>query len=104
MLDIQKKYMCLHTDNEIENMDRHTMLMFLQKRKVTCNEQDLTTLSKLQEKLKNHERTRYLMFWRDGSTVSKHSHVMMIVSCICDKATFLTNDEHEAVNDSPANI
>lgn len=70
MLDMQKKYMCLHTDDEIENMDRHTILMFLQKHKVIWSEEELTTLSKLQEKLKNLERRRY-MFCHDGSTISR---------------------------------
>ena len=54
-MDMQKKYMRLHTDDEIENMDRHTILMYLQKHKVTCSEEELTNLSKLQEKLKNLE-------------------------------------------------
>ena len=61
MLDMQKKYLRLHADDEIENMDRHTILIFLQRHKVTSTEEDLITLSKLREKLKNLERTRYLM-------------------------------------------
>lgn len=104
MMDMQKKYMRLHTDDEIENMDRHTILMFLQKHKVTCSEEELTTLSKLQEKLKNLERRRYLMFWHDGSTISRNSHIMMMVSCINDEAAFITNDEYEAINGTPVNI
>ena len=35
MLENQKKYMLLHTDNEINNMDRHTLMQLLQKRKGT---------------------------------------------------------------------
>ena len=49
---MQKKYMCLHTDKEIGNMDRDTIIMFLQKHKITCNEEDLTYLSEFQEKCK----------------------------------------------------
>ena len=103
-MDMQKKYMRLHTDDEIENMDRHTILMYLQKHKVTCSEEELTNLSKLQEKLKNLERRRYLMFWHDGSTISRHSHIMMMVSCINDEAAFITNDEYKAINGTPVNI
>ena len=52
MLDMQKKYMCLHTDKEIVNMDRDTIITFLQKHKITCNEEDLTYLTEFQEKFK----------------------------------------------------
>ena len=101
---MQKKYNLFHTDDEIGTMDRHTMLMFLQKHKVACSEKDLTTSSELLGKLKNLERTRYLMFWHDGLTLSKHSHIMMMVTCIYDEAAFLTNDEFEAINGTPVNI
>ena len=104
VLNMQKKYMCLHTGDEVETMARHIILMFLQKHKVTCSEEDLTTLSELQELLKNLERARYLMFWHDGLTVSKHSHIMMMFSCIYDEAAFLTNDEYEAINGTPVSI
>ena len=28
--------------------------------------------------LKKYERTRYLMFWHDGSCISKHGHIMTL--------------------------
>ena len=44
------------------------------------------------------------MFWHDGSTVSKHSHIMMMVSCVYDDVAFLTDDEFEAQNGHRVNI
>ena len=91
------------TDNEIENMERNTILTFLQKHKITANEEDLTPLSELKEKLKKFEEqdtSRY----QDTLAVLKHKHMMMGVSCIYDKAAFFTIDEYEAINGTPMNI
>ena len=43
----------------------------LQKHNIICSEDHLTLLNEIQEKLKNFERTRYLVFWYDGSSVLK---------------------------------
>ena len=40
----------------------------------------------------------------DGSTISKHSHTMMVISCIYDEGAFSTNNEYEAINGAPVNI
>ena len=102
---MQKKYMRLHTDDEIENMDRHTILMFLQKHKVIWSEEELTTLSKLQEKLKNLEREEDTCSAMTDQQYQEHiMMIMMMVSCIYDEAAFITNDEYEAINGTPVNI
>ena len=44
------------------------------------------------------------MFWYDGSTVPKHSHIMMMVSCVHVEAAFLTNNEYKAINGTSVNI
>ena len=57
------------------------------------------TIAHLKEKLKKYQRTRYY-----GSTVSKHSYIMMMVCCMYDEVTFLTNDGFEAQNGHLVNI
>ena len=105
MLENRKKYMRLHTDNEIKNMDRYTLMQLLQKRKYLSQEAGKEhTITHLKEKSKKYERTKYLMFWHDGSTVSKHSHIVMMVSCMHDNVAFLTDDEFEAQNGHQVNI
>ena len=42
----------------------------------------------LQKKLKYFERTRHLMMWHDGSTLSSHSYLLMMVSIMYDRAVF----------------
>ena len=44
------------------------------------------------------------MFWHDGSSVSNHSHIMMMVSCIYDDGAFLTNAEHYAKHGFHRNV
>ena len=49
--------------------------------------------SLLEELLKNlmkYERTRSLY---DGSSLSNHGHLLMMVACLYDPAVFLTDDE-----------
>ena len=97
--------MRLHTDNEISNMGRHTLMQLLQKHKYLSQEaKKKHTITHLKQKLKKYERTRYLMFWHDGSTVSKHSHIMMMVSCMYDDVAFLIDDEFETQNGHRLNI
>ena len=86
-------------------MDRHTLMQLLQKRKYLSQEAGKDyTINHLQEKLKKYKRTRYLMFWHDGSTISKHSHIKMMVSCMYGDVAFLTDDEFEAQNGYRVNI
>ena len=35
------------------------------------------------------------MLWHDTSTVSDHSHLLMLVKCLYDTALFFTDDEYE---------
>ena len=45
--------------------------------------------------LKSFQRTRNLMLWHDTSTVSTHSHLLMLVKCLYDAALFFTDDEYK---------
>ena len=50
----------------------------------------------LLHRLKMFHHTRHLMMWHDGSTVSNHSHILMMVKCVYDPAIFYTNKEYRA--------
>lgn len=80
-------------------MDRHILMQLLQTRKyLSLAAGKGHTINLLKQKLKKYERTRHLMFRHDESTVPKHSHIMMMVSCMYDDVAFLTDDELEAQN------
>ena len=97
MFDDQKSYMRLHTDDEIASFDEKDLLNLLKERKDFSLENDKSlTKEELANQLKKYKRTKYLMFWHDGSSVSNHSPIMMMVSCTYDKGAFVTNAEHYA--------
>ena len=48
----------------------------------------------LSSKLKQLERTRHLMFWHDCSTISNHSHFLVMVGTMYDPAVHYTNQEY----------
>ena len=104
MLDMQKKYNLFHTDDEIGNMDRHTMLMFLQKHKSRLQWKRFNNIKWASGKIEKSWENKIPHVLADGLTLSKHSHIMMMVTCIYDEAAFLTNDEFEAINGTPVNI
>ena len=54
-----------------------------------------TPTADLIDKLKSFERKIHLSLWHDGSTVSNHSHILMMVSCIYDKAIYFTDTEYK---------
>ena len=83
MLHDHQNYMRLHTDEEIESFDLITLIDMLKKKKDFSVEKSISlTKLDLQNLLKKYERTRYLMFWHDGSCISNHGHIMMMVSCM----------------------
>ena len=89
----QKKFMRLRSDNNYSKVSKEDTI----KRLHRINEFDVTNIHKntdiLKNKLKNFERTRNLMFWHYGSTISNHSHILVMASCIYDSAIFLTDEE-----------
>ena len=83
MLHDHQNYMRLHTDEEIESFDLITLIDMLKKKKDFSVEKSISlTKLDLQNLLKKYERTRYLMFWHDGSCISNHGHIKMMVSCM----------------------
>ena len=49
----------------------------------------------LSSKLKQLQRTRHLALWHDGSTLSNHSHLLMMVNILYDSAIFYTPEEYK---------
>ena len=46
-------------------------------------------------KAENYKEKNYMLqFWHDGSTISNHSHLMIMVACMFDPAVYLTDQEY----------
>ena len=96
--------MRLNSDNDYSKLSREDTV----KKLCRINKFDVTDIHKntdiLKNKLKKFERTRNLMFWHDGSTISNHSHILVMVSCLYDPAIFLTDEEYSKSNGVLANL
>ena len=53
----------------------------------------MLTTDVLISKLKAYEGTLNFIIWHDGSSLSSHSHFLLTVACIYDRAIFLTDEE-----------
>ena len=49
----------------------------------------------LSSELKQLQRTCHLALWHDGSTLSNHSHLLMMVNVLCDSAIFYRSEEYK---------
>ena len=52
---------------------------------------DKLTEAELSKKITAVKQTRNLMFWHDGSNISNHSHLMIVVACILGPTVYLTD-------------
>ena len=104
MYNQHKKFMRLRSDNDYSKLSRDDTIKHL----CRINEFDFTDTDKntdiLKNKLKKFERTRNLIFWHDGSTISNHSHILVMVSCLYDPAIFLTDEEYLKSNGVLVNL
>ena len=73
--------MRLHTDEEIEFFNEITWTDMLKK-----------------------ETNGYLMFWNNGSCISNHGHIMMMLSWICDDGAFTTDQKYKTKHGCLQNI
>ena len=85
--------MRLNKDLEFENMSRHEITERTRKINEYNDDNKLTELNVLINKLKTYERTRDLMMWHDGSSIRAHSHFLMMISSFYDQASHLTDTE-----------
>ena len=71
--------MRLKSDNDYSKLSREDTV----KKLCRINKFDVSDIHKntdiLKNKLKKFERTRNLMFWHDGCTISNHSHILVMV-------------------------
>ena len=86
MTEIRKKmikdhnpHMRLRSDKDFEKLTREKLtdeLHDLGEHKSIFTDYSTTMLKELRKIL---DRTRHLMFWRDGSALANHSHILMSV-------------------------
>ena len=74
-------------------MSRHEITERTKKINAYNDDNKLTELNVLINKLKTYEKTRHLMMWHDGSSVRAHSHLLMMISSFYDQACHLTDTE-----------
>ena len=96
MLKDHQKFMRIYS--EVENP---------KEKKKYCNTHpsyDKFTEAELFDKIAALKQTRNLMFWHDGSSISNHSHMMIMVACMFDPAVYLTNQEYFHLYEKHINI
>ena len=101
MTEIRKKmfkdhnpYMRLTSDEDFEKLTGEELtdeLHDLGEHKPIFTEYSTTMLKELRKKL---ERTRHLMFCRDGSVLANDSHILITVSAMYDPAVYITDQEY----------
>ena len=86
MLQSQFQYMRLQSDEELEALKHEDIVKFLTQIHEFYSD-DLTKSSQdLLQKMKTFQRTRNLIFWHDGSILSSHRYVLIMVATLYDNA------------------
>ena len=94
MLQSQFQYMRLQSDEELEALKHEDIVKFLTQIH-EYHSDDLTKSSQdLLQKMKTFQRPRNLIFWHDGSTLSSHRYILIMVATLYDDAVFMTNEEY----------
>ena len=86
MIKQHERYMRNRTDEDFVKLNRNQIIQNLK----NINELpslDLPTPDLLTI-LKKYERTRNLMFWHDGSSLSNHGHILIMAATIYDRSMF----------------
>ena len=55
-------------------------------------------------RLKKFNSQRFLQFWHDGSSISNHAHLLIVVNILYDPAIFLTNEEYHEKHGKIMNV
>ena len=105
MFTDHKNFMRLQSDSFYESLSRDDIIRELNRIEEYDNqlhaESSNETLRQLLTKL---ERTRNLMFWHDCSTISNHSHFLVMVSAMYDKALYYTDAEYSQKYSENVNV
>ena len=93
MLQSQFKYMRLQSDEELEALKHEDIVQFFT-RIHEYQSDDLTKSSQEHlQQMKIFKRTCNLIFWHDGSTLSSHGSILVMVARMHYDAVFMTNEE-----------
>ena len=93
MLKDHEKFMWIYL--EVENhKEKNEMLQFLRNINEYHPSFDKLTVAELSNRVTAIKQTRNVMFWHDGSSISNHSHLIIVVACTFDPAVYLTNQEY----------
>ena len=93
-----------HTDQQLQAMSITEIIENLTKINEFTKLHEKLSTNELLEKLRHFERTRHLMFWHDGSTLSNHSHLLMMVCVMYDPAIYFTDKEFFEIHKEKINI
>ena len=104
MLAKHKHFMRLRSDETLDNLPRDRVVSELASLSEWCDKVSMLTADVLLSKLKAYERTRNLITWRDGSSLSSHTHLVITVVCLYDRAVFLNDEEYYQKEDVHANF
>ena len=95
MLEEHQSYFRIFSDADNSSITREKLMNELQRiNEYTDNHFNLDT-TELKCTLKSLQRSRNVLLWHDTSTLSDHSHLLMLVKCLYDTALFFTDDEYE---------
>lgn len=101
MLKEHQQYMRLTSDDEYQHMSQAKLIEDLKYFHEYNGEQDKDTLL---ARLKGIQRTRHLTMWHDGSTISNHSHLLIMFSVVYDPAVFYKDEEYRLSHKKIVNI
>ena len=103
MLKDHQNYIRVYSDQHYI-AEKDQMLQFLKKYNEYYLHFDALLVNEICLEIDVLMQTQNLMFWHDGSSISNHSHLMIIVSCMFDPVVYLTNDEYSEIHGKYVNV
>ena len=103
MLKDHQNYMRVYSDQHYI-AEKDQMLEFLKNYNEYYPHFDTLSVNEIRFKLDLLMQIRNLMFWHDSSSISNHSHLMIMVPCMFDPVVYLTNDEYFKLHGKHVNV
>ena len=92
--------MRVRTDSKFSNMSREQVIAGLKNINEFKVNDENSSLEELLKKLMKYETTIPCSPWRNGSILSNHGPLLMMVACSYDPAVFLADDEYKEKYDA----
>lgn len=94
MLNHHKKYMHVQSNDTLNDLSLEHIKTELIKINEYCEHQD-EKLNKedLLKRLTQHNTTRHLMMWHDGSSLASHGYLLLMVATMYDRALHISESE-----------